>query len=63
MAKRPTKGDWKLYVSVPSQTQARRDAKRVSRWCDKTKVQKSKNGWYEVWMLNPSQGAKIILGL
>ena len=53
-----------MYVGVPSLRQARKDAARVRKWCDKTKVTKNKRtGWYEVWMLNPSQGARIILGL
>ena len=62
MAKRPTKGDWKMYVKVPSKKQASKDAARVRRWCDKVKIVE-KNGWFEVWMLNPSQGARLILGL
>lgn len=62
MAKRPVKGDWHLYVTVPSRRQASVDARRVKKWCDRTKVVE-KGGWYQVWMLNPSQGAKIILGI
>lgn len=62
MAKRPTMGDWKMYVSVPSRRQAQKDAKRASKWCDKTKIAENK-GWFEVWLLNPSQGARVILGL
>jgi len=62
MAKRPIKGDWKLYVKVPSRQQATKDARRVKKWCDAVKVVPS-GGWYEVWMLNPSTGARVILGL
>ena len=66
MAKRPVKGDvngeWKLYVKVPSRQQASKDASRVKKYCDRTKVMEN-GGWYEVWMLNPSRGASIILGL
>lgn len=62
MAKRPTKGEWKLYVSVPNRRQASVDAKRAKKWCDRTKIVE-KRGWFEVWLLNPSEGARIILGL
>lgn len=62
MAKRPVVGDWKLYSKVPSRKQAGKDAARIKKWCDKTKIVE-KRGWYEVWMLNPSEGAVLILGL
>ena len=62
MAKRPTKGDWRLYVSVPSRKQAQVDAKRANRYGDGTKIVENR-GWFEVWILNPSEGARIILGL
>ena len=62
MVKRPVKGDWRLYVSVPSRRQAQVDAKRAKRYGDAAKIVE-KRGWYEVWVLNPSEGARIILGL
>lgn len=62
MATRPKKGNWVMYVSVPSRRQAGKDAKRARKWCDKTKIVE-KNGWFQVWMLNPSKGATLILGL
>ena len=62
MAKRPTKGEWKLYVSVPSRRQAQVDAKRAKKYGDASKIVE-KGGWYQVWILNPSEGARIILGL
>ena len=62
MANRPTRGEWKLYVSVPSRRQASVDARRVKKWCDRTKIVVNR-GWYEVWMLSPSEGARLILGI
>jgi len=62
MAKRPVKGEWRLYVTVPSRRQAGVDAKRARKWADKTKIVE-KRGWYEVWLLNPSEGARVILGI
>ena len=57
-----TKENWKMYVAVFSKQQAVKDAARVRKWCDKTKIVENR-GLHEVWMLNPSAAASAILGL
>jgi len=55
--------NWQKVVSVPSVEAARAEAKRWKRRADKVKIEKNADEWYGVYVLNPSEGARIIFGL
>ena len=55
--------NWKKIMSLPSLKAAQAEAKRWRKRADKVTVRKTADGWYGVWVLNPSRGASIIFGL
>ena len=54
---------WVKIVEVPSRKSANITAKQWRKRADKIKVTKMANGWYSVYALNPSEGARIVFGL
>ena len=54
---------WQKILAVPTLKAAQAEAKRWKRRADKVKVKKTADGWYGVYVLNPSEGARIIFGL
>ncbi len=54
---------WQKILSVPTRQAAQSQARVWKKRADKVKVVKTADGWYGVWVLNPSEGARIIFGL
>ena len=55
-------GKWYKIISVPDKKAATTTAIRWRKRADKVKVIEE-DGWYTVYALNPSEGARIIFNL